>query len=156
MQKQSLRRAAVGALLCASFVFAKSSTIPPTVPTPPIAAQIVAARVARLTTLLTLTTAQQSQATTIFTTAQNTISGLATAQSTARAALQAAVLANDTNAITIQATRAMEAEAAADAAFYLILTTDQQTTYKTIRTQDPRLLMGPGGLGGPERHPGGH
>ena len=157
MQKQSLCRAAIGTLLCASFLFAQHSTTPPT------ATQIVATRVARLTTLLNLTTAQQSHATTIFTTAQNTISGLATAQSTARAALQAAVLVNDTNAITTQATQlgslatqAIEAEAAADAAFYQLLTADQQTTYKTILTQDPQLLLGPGGPGGPGGHPSGH
>jgi hypothetical protein len=117
--------------------------------TPPTPAQIVANQVARLTTLLTLTTAQQAAATTIFTTEQTALSGLRTSSETARTALQNAVEANDGSAIATQSSQIGDltgqqvlAQATANAAFYALLTSSQQTTYKA--------LGGPGaGRGGP-------
>ena len=86
--------------IAASLALAQS-----TPPVPPTPAQMVANQVARLTTLLSLTTAQQTSATTIFTTEQTTLSGLRTSMDTAHTALQTAVEANDTAAISAQATQ---------------------------------------------------
>jgi Spy/CpxP family protein refolding chaperone len=104
---------------------------------PPDVATIVAHQVHFLTTLLTLTTAQAAQATTIFTTALNSITPLETQISTAQTALAAAVKTTVTTAgatITTQATtigglqgQILAIQGKADNAFYLLLTTDQQT-----------------------------
>src|SRR5947207_111598 len=71
---------------------------------PPDVATIVAHQVSFLTTLLTLTTGQQTQATTIFTNALNSITPLETGITAARTALSTAIKANDTAAITTQCT----------------------------------------------------
>jgi hypothetical protein len=96
---------------------------------------IVAHEVTFLTHLLTLTTAQQTQATTIFTNALNSITPLQTNITTARTALDTAIKANDTATITTQSTtigtldgQIVAIQAKADAAFYALLTTSQQTT----------------------------
>jgi Spy/CpxP family protein refolding chaperone len=130
--------------LSASFLFAQR--------TPPTAAEMTANRVARLTTLLSLTTAQQAQATTIFTNEQTSESSLQTSLQTARAALKTAVQKNDLNAISSQAvqigsltTQQVEIQAKAEAAFYAILTADQQTRYNDRPAGGPRG----GGFGGP-------
>jgi hypothetical protein len=101
---------------------------------PPDVATIVAHEVSFLTNLLTLTTGQQTQATTIFMDALNSVTPLQTAINTAHTALATAVKANDTTAITTQATAIGTAEgqivaiqAKADAAFYALLTADQKT-----------------------------
>lgn len=118
-------------------------------------AQIAARRVARLTALLTLTSAQQAQATTIFTTEQTTGAGLETSIEAARTALQTAIQSNDSTGISTQAVQIgnltgqqVLAEATADAAFYAILTSAQQTTYNNVKLGG---LMGPGDSGGPHR-----
>jgi Spy/CpxP family protein refolding chaperone len=97
-------------------------------------ATLAAREVSLLTHLLTLTTAQQMQATTIFTASITANQALSTPKTTARTALLAAIKANDTAAITAQATALgnLEAQeiannAKADAAFYLLLTADQKT-----------------------------
>lgn len=139
--------------ISASFLLAQ----PPNGGTPPTAAQMVANKVARLTALLTLTTAQQTEATTIYTAEQSTASTLMTSLQTARTALQTAVLKNDQNGITTDATQIgtlttqlTEAQAKADAAFYLILTADQQTKFTQLH-----LNGGGGGFGGPRGFGGG-
>ena len=83
---------------------------------------------------LTLTAAQQTQATTIFTTALNSINTQQTTITTARTALATAVKANDNTAISTQSTAIGNAEgqivalqARADAAFYALLAADQKT-----------------------------
>jgi Spy/CpxP family protein refolding chaperone len=136
--------------LSASFVFGQG---PARTPTPPTPAQIVANLVQRLTALLTLTTAQQTEATTIFTTEQTAVSALNTSMQTAQAALQTAIKANDLTGIMTQATQIgnlttqqVEDQAKADAAFYAILTTDQQTKYNQLHAVG---LGGRGGPGGP-------
>jgi hypothetical protein len=105
---------------------------------PPDVATIVAHEVSFLTSLLTLTTGQQTQATTFFTNALNSIAPLQTAITTAQTALATAVKANDTNGITAQATAIGTAQgqivgiqAKADAAFYALLTADQKTKLTT-------------------------
>jgi Spy/CpxP family protein refolding chaperone len=102
--------------------------------TPPDPATIVANQVARLTSRLTLTTVQQAQATTIFTNALNTIMPLQTTIHTDQTSLQTAVKSNDTATIdqlsfaigTAQG-QILSIQNKADAAFYAILTADQQT-----------------------------
>ncbi len=122
---------------------------------PPTTAERVTNQVARLTTLLTLTTVQQASATTIFTTEQTAIAALFTNMQAAHTAVQAAVIKNDANAITAAATQIgalttqqVEAQATGDAAFYAILTADQQTKYSELKSH------GPGGPGGPGFHGG--
>ena len=92
-------------------------------------------------TLLTLSTAQATQATTIFTAALNAITPLETQITTAETALSTAIKANTTAAITTQAAAIGTAkgqivgiEANADAAFYLLLTADQKTKLTNFGT----------------------
>jgi Spy/CpxP family protein refolding chaperone len=139
----------VFATLSASLVFGQASNATPTAPT---TAQIVANLVQRLTALLTLTTAQQTQATTIYTTEQTALSTLNTSMQTARTALQTAIKANDLTGIITQATQIgnlttqqVEDQAKAEAAFYAILTADQQTKYNQLHSVG---LGGRGGAGG--------
>ncbi len=107
--------------------------------------------VARLTTLLTLTTAQQAQATTIFTNEQNAIAPIQTEVQTAHTSLATAIKSNQTATIdTLTAQlgtyngQILDIQSKAQAAFYAILTTDQQTKYDTLHGAG-----GPGGPGGP-------
>jgi Spy/CpxP family protein refolding chaperone len=120
-------------VLATSFVFAQNQR------TPPDPATMVQHRVSRLTTLLTLTAAQQQQATTIFTAA-------ATADQTARASLQTArqnlntaIKNNDAGGIDQAATtigsltaQTTLSDAKAQAAFLQILTPDQVTKYNQL------------------------
>jgi Spy/CpxP family protein refolding chaperone len=99
----------------------------------PDPATIVQQRVDRLTTLLSLTAAQVSQATTIFTNAQNAIAPLRTNLPTYYTSMQAAVKSNATATIDQLAGQIGAAtgqitalQNKADAAFYAILTSDQQ------------------------------
>jgi len=135
--------------LSACLVFGQHSGATPTAPT---TAQIVANVVQRLTALLTLTTAQQTQTTTIFTTEQTAVSTLNTSMQTAQTALQTAIKANDLTGIVTQATQIgnlttqrVEDEAKADAAFYAILTADQQTKYNQLHSVGLGGRVGPGG-----------
>jgi len=123
--------------------------------TPPDPATIAAKQVARLTSLLTLTTAQQTQATTIFTNALNAITPLQTTIRTDHTSLQTAVKSNDSatidqlsSAIGTAQGQILSIQNKADAAFYAILTADQQTKLSQTHFF--------GGLGfGPGRGPGG-
>ena len=117
----------------APFIFAQQTHTPPT------PAQIVANRVARLTTLLTLSTTQQTQATMIFTTEQTALSGLVANMKSDKTALKTAVQANDTASISAEATQIgnltaqeVAARATADAQFYGMLTSTQQTKYQQL------------------------
>ena len=67
--------------------------------TPPDPATVVANQVARLTKLLTLSTSQASQATTIFTNALTAVTPLETSLHTDWQSLQAAVKSDDTATI---------------------------------------------------------
>jgi len=116
--------------LPASFAFAQHTHTPPT------PAQMVTNKVARLTALLTLTTTQQGEATTIFTTEQSSLAAIAPAMKTARTALKAAVQANALSAITTESSQIGAltgqetlAQSTANAQFYATLTTEQQTKY---------------------------
>jgi Spy/CpxP family protein refolding chaperone len=133
--------------VCASFVFAQGPG-----GGPPTAAEMVSRQVEHLTTQLTLTSAQQTQATSIFTASQTSIATLQTSMRTARTALQAAIPKNDMATITNEATQignltaqVTADQAKAEAAFYLILTADQQTKYAAALANGG----GRGGFGGP-------
>ena len=106
--------------------------------TPPTPAQIIAARVARFTIQLTLTTAQQSLATTIFTTELTALTAAGTAETAAQTALQTAIKANNGLVAAVNADSDVEktellASATASAAFYAILTATQRTTFDNLR-----------------------
>ena len=103
--------------------------------TPPDPATIVARKVARLTKLLGLSTAQQGQATTIFTNALNDVTPLEATLKSDRQSLQTAVKANETATIdSVSASigtttgQIVDIQNKADAAFYAILSTPQQNT----------------------------
>src|SRR5260370_14740770 len=106
---------------------------------PPTVATIVAHQVNFLTTFLTLTTGQATQATTIFTNALTSINTIETQIATAQTALSAAVKTNTTATINTQAAaigtlqgQIVALNANADAAFYALLTTDQKTKLDTL------------------------
>lgn len=131
--KQRLITAFILLTVAAPFGFAQRSHTPPT------PAQQVANKVARLTTLLTLTTAQQAQATAIFTTEQSALSTVSAGMKAARTALKTAVQANDTAGIALQATtignlttQEVQAQSTANADFYAILTAAQQAQYNKL------------------------
>jgi Spy/CpxP family protein refolding chaperone len=122
--------------------------------TPPSPADMVARQVERLTASLTLTAAQQTQASTIFTSAQTAESPVRTSLQAAHTALQAAIPKNDTAAIATQSTQIgnltaqlTSDQAKAQAAFFLILTADQQTKYTQMLSRGG----GAGGFGGGPR-----
>ena len=111
-----------------------------------------ARQVSFLTTLLTLTTGQQTQATTIFTAAITANQALDTQETTARTALATAIKANNTAGITTQATalgnlQAQEISntAKADAAFYALLTADQKTKLDSVNSDGLFGIHLPGG-----------
>jgi Spy/CpxP family protein refolding chaperone len=157
MIKRILNAVVLAALLT-PLVFSQTTA---TTPTPPTPEEIAANQVARLTKLLDLTTAQQTLATPIFTDEQTALAALKTDMDTAQTALQAAVEANSLSAITAAAgiigdltTQQILAQAKAGAAFYAILTSDQQSKYNELRLALVNGLggggrRGPGGPGGP-------
>jgi Spy/CpxP family protein refolding chaperone len=105
-------------------------------------ASMVQRRVNFLTTLLSLTSNQQTEATTILTNAAASSAALRTSLRTARQSLADAVTRNDTAGID-QASAAIgnvtaqltSTEAKSDAAFYQILTPDQQTKFNQLKSQ---------------------
>jgi Spy/CpxP family protein refolding chaperone len=146
--KKSIVTVVAFTTLSASLVFGQA--------TAPTTDQIVANLVKRLTALLTLTTAQQTQATTIYTAEQTALSGLNTSRQTAQTALEAAIKSNSLTGIITQATQIgslttqqVEAQANAEAAFYAILTPDQQTKYSELHSAGVGGRGGPGGGRGP-------
>jgi len=118
--------------------------------TAPSTADLVERRVNGLTRLLSLTTAQQQQATTIFTNSATAEVSVRDSLRTAWQSLSDAIKTNATGVIdqvaaTIGSLTSQQTsiEAKADAAFYLILTADQQTKLNESRGRGP----GPGGFG---------
>jgi Spy/CpxP family protein refolding chaperone len=114
-------------------------------------------RINFLTTLLTLTSAQQQQATTIFTSAAANETTLRSNLKTAHDSLTTAIHNNDSAGLEQAATtignltaQTTLAQAKADAAFYQILTPDQQTKLNQIESQGHVWHMGhgPGGFQG--------
>lgn len=104
---------------------------------------MVQRRVQHLTTLLSLNSAQQTQALAIFTKTETSLSSVFEGMKTAHEDLQSAVKKNDVNAIEAAATtignltKELTADhATADAAFYQILTPDQQTKFAELEGGD--------------------
>jgi Spy/CpxP family protein refolding chaperone len=128
--------------------------------TPPDPATMVQRKVERLTSLLTLTTSQAAQATTIFTNEANIVAPIQTNVRTYWTNLQSAVKSNNTAAIdsisaqigtaTGQVTAARNK---ADAAFYALLTADQKTKLDSNHGfgGPGRGGRGPGGFGARRR-----
>ena len=117
----------VTAIIAASLAFAQSSgQASPT--------GRVQHRVAFLTKLLDLTSAQQQQATSIFTSAASSVSGIRSNMKSAHQSLETAVQQNNSAAIEQYAAtignltgEITAADAKAEAAFYQILTPEQQS-----------------------------
>jgi Spy/CpxP family protein refolding chaperone len=129
------------------------TTTPPARPTP---AQMTAQHVSHLTTLLSLTTEQQAQSTSIFTAEQTSMSTVFPSMQAAHKALQAAIQVQDSAAIAALAsqignftTQEVAARATAESAFYAILTNEQQTKYAQLQQGGPDGFGGRGGPGGP-------
>ena len=117
---------------------------------PPDPATMIQHRVARLTSELGLSSAQQSQATQIFTAAQTAAAAARANNKSNQQALETAVKANDTASIDQLTTalgasygQALAIESKANAAFYALLTSDQQNTFNSR----PHGISGPGGPG---------
>jgi Spy/CpxP family protein refolding chaperone len=116
---------------------------------PPTAADMIQHRIDFLTKALSLTPSQQDQAKTIYTNAATSSTTIHDGMKTAHQALADAVKTNNFQAIDQAATtignltaQSTANEAKADAAFYQILTPDQQTQFTQLHSR------GPGGFGG--------
>jgi len=156
----SIKRALGLACLSATLAFSQTSTSSSSTFTPPTPAQQATNLVTRLTTLLDLTSSQQTEATTIFTTQFTTLATIQSSMKTAQSTFQTDVQNNDLTGINTVAaqigsltTQRVVAEGTADAAFYAILTSTQQTKYSTLKLGGLGPGFGPGGPGGPP--PGG-
>jgi Spy/CpxP family protein refolding chaperone len=137
-------------LACGAFAATAMLAQPP-MGSPPDPATMVQNRVQYLTALLSLTTSQVTQATTIFTNAQTAITPLQTTLSQDFTSMQTAVKGNATATIDQLATsigtvtgQITAIQNKAEAAFYAILTTDQQTKYAAL---GGGRGLGPGGFG---------
>jgi hypothetical protein len=126
--------------------FAQSSS---TLPDP---ATMATQRVSRLAVQLSLTDAQKASAITIFTNAITAAEALHTSLQANHTAMQTAIQKNDTATIDTLATQAGTLDgqltainAKANAAFYALLTSAQQTAFNSM----PHGFGGPGGPGGP-------
>jgi|SRR5579883_1178205 len=121
----------VTSILATSLTFAQTSTAP--THTPPTPATMAAHKVAFLTSLLTLTSDQQTKATTIFTnaatadaTARTNLKTLQTQLDTAIKSNAVGTINNLTPQIGALEGQLLNNDALANAAFYQILTPDQQ------------------------------
>jgi Spy/CpxP family protein refolding chaperone len=141
-------------------IFAQRGFRPRDAGAPPDPATMAQHQVARLTTLLSLSSDQAAQATTIFTNSATAIAPIQAQMAPARESLQTAVKGNVTATIDQLAaeigtlsgqTTAIQSKA--EAAFYAILTSDQQAKFDQLGG----MMMGPGpggfgrGRGGPPR-----
>jgi len=149
-------------LMCAlaGSLLAQRGPRPSASATPPDPATMAQNQVARLTQLLTLNTTQAAQATTIFTSALTSASTLQTTLKNDRTTLETAITTNATSIIDqvsqnigVLDGQITAIQAKADAAFYAILNSDQQTKFKDAGLGGRGGLGGPGGFGG--RGPGG-
>jgi Spy/CpxP family protein refolding chaperone len=111
-------------------------------PKPPNPADIAKHQVKTLTTLLSLTSAQQQQALTIYTNSATAQQTVIETDKTTHDSLHAAIKNNDSAAIDQLASTLAQSNAQltsirakADAAFYQILTAEQQTKYSELESQ---------------------
>lgn len=123
--------------------------------TPPDPQTLIQMRVSFLTTFLNLTDAQKASATTIFTDAYTASQSPQSSLKSARQALSDAIKSNNTGAID-QASATIGTlsgqltaiDGKAEAAFYALLTADQQAKYDSRPHGGPGF-GGPGGPRGP-------
>jgi Spy/CpxP family protein refolding chaperone len=127
-----------------------------TLPQPPSAGVIARHQVKTLTALLNLTSAEQEQAKAIYVQAAQDEQTLHEGEREARETLRAAVRNHDLAAIDqVSATlgqsmaQRTSIRAKADAAFYQILTVEQQNKLSELESQHVGPFDMPGGLGGP-------
>ena len=119
--------------------------------TPPDPQTMAQMRVNRLATLLSLTDAQKATALTIFTNATTASEGIQSTLRSARESLADAVKKNPglidglASQIGIYEGQLIAIDSKAEAAFYAILTPDQQTKYDNMPGGGPGGRMGPGG-----------
>ncbi len=124
--------------------------------TPPDPQTMIQRRVDRLATMLNLTDAQKTQATTIFTNSYNAAQGIQPSLQTNRESLSTAIKKNDTASIDSlsMTTGTLTGQltgihAKAEAQFYAILTPDQKTKYDQMPHGGPGMIGGvPGGFRG--------
>jgi len=127
-------------------------------PAPPSAEQIAQHQVKTLTALLNLTSTQQEEANEIYGNAAKADQSWVEAEKKAREALRAAARNNDAStidhvsaALGQSMARSTSIRAKADAAFYQILTSEQQSKLSELEGQH----VGPFGMpGGPPGPPG--
>ena len=144
-----MKKAMTTIFLCAALAFAQGPR--GNGGTPPDPAKMIEMRVNMLANQLSLTETQKTQATKIFTDAQTASQTARTAMQTARESLGDAIkknniasidqLSHDIGAATTELT---SIESKAQAAFYAILTADQQAKYDSM----PGRGMGGRGMGG--------
>jgi Spy/CpxP family protein refolding chaperone len=127
-----------------------------TSPKPPSPAERAQRQVKALTTLLSLTSAQQQQATTIYINAAKAEQTVHQSEKDVQESLHSAIKNNDTTTIDeISSTLAQSMaqltsiKAKADAAFYQILSAEQQSKFSDLGSQHLGGLDGAGGPGGP-------
>jgi Spy/CpxP family protein refolding chaperone len=127
-----------------------------TQPTPPTPAEIAKHQVKNLTALLSLTSAQQKQATNIYTDAAQSAQTVIESDKALHDSLKAAIKSNDLSAIDQVAASLAQSgaqltsiKAKADAAVYQILTAAQQTKFTELESAHMGPFDGPGGPGGP-------
>lgn len=144
MKNAMLKVLAVGALATV-FMVAQAQQ-------PPEPGQMVQHRISFLTTVLSLSPAQQQQATTIFTGAHSTQKSLRDQLRAAHDSLKTAIQKNDSAAIEQQAStignltsQMVAAHAKAEAAFFQTLTPEQQTKFSQLQSEGPGHGHGPGG-----------
>lgn len=130
-------------------------------PGPPDPTTMAQHRVKFLSTILSLSSAQQQQALTIFTNAASSETNWHDGMKAAHEALDTAVKNNDSAGISQAATtigdlsaQMITAHSKADAAFYQILTSDQKTKYNELEPHGPMFSVayGPGMKVGPPGH----
>ena len=144
----------ISGILLASF-FAATCVFAQKTHAPADPATVTQHRVARLTKFLTLTAAQQQQATNIFTNSATADVTIHTNLEAARAALAGAIKTNDAagidraaNTIGTLTAQLTSNDGKADAAFHQILTPAQQTALASLRSgHGPGMGGGPGGGG---------
>ena len=127
-----------------------------TPPQPPSPADRAQHEVKALTTLLTLTGAQQTQALSIYTASAKSEETLRQTERQTHDNLQAAIKNNDTasidqlsNSLGQSMAQMTSIRAKAEAAFYQILTPEQQSKLSDLEAQHLGPLAGPHGPGGP-------
>jgi Spy/CpxP family protein refolding chaperone len=127
-----------------------------TTPTPPTPSEMAKHQVKLLTTLLSLSSTQQQQATTIYTNAATAEQAALGNGKALHESLRSAIKNNDATAIDqVSSTMGQSAaqltsiKAKADAAFYQILTPEQQGKVSELESQHMLPFAESGGPGGP-------